>query len=196
MSEAKTLQGGQWVASGGASFTLAGAATREVADELRADVVADNVYELSTRGADVAGALDAMQQGQKTAAQILRDVTQAMTDLTGFGLAGHTQNICIASGLAATLTPDTIPLLSGALDLSERGEHSSLYANNRAGFSNIPDTRHTRLLFDPQTGGGLLAAVPADQAKTLIEKLHQNGHPDSAIIGHLHKGPTAQVSIA
>ena len=55
MSEAKTLQGGQWVASGGASFTLAGAATREVADELRADVVADNVYELSTRGADVAG---------------------------------------------------------------------------------------------------------------------------------------------
>lgn len=148
------------------------------------------------RGADVAAALEAMQQGQITASHILRDAAQAMTDLTGFGLAGHTQNICAASGLAATLTLDAIPLLPGALDLSERGEHSSLYANNRAGFSNIPENPHSRLLFDPQTGGGLLAVVPADQAKTLIEKLHQNGHPDSAVIGHLHNGPVGQVSIA
>jgi selenide,water dikinase len=148
------------------------------------------------RGADFAAALDAMQQGQKSASHILRDKAQAMTDLTGFGLAGHTQNICAASGLAATLTLDAIPLLPGALDLSERGEHSSLYDNNRAGFSNIPDSPLTRLLFDPQTGGGLLAAVPADQAQTLIDKLHQNGHPDSAIIGHLHRGPVGQISIA
>ncbi|MBO6883830.1 MAG: selenide, water dikinase SelD, partial [Marivita sp.] len=148
------------------------------------------------RGADVAAALDAMQQGQKSAAQTLRDAAQAMTDLTGFGLAGHTQNICAASGLAATLTLDTIPLLPGALDLSERGEHSSLYDNNRAGFSNIPDSPLTRLLFDPQTGGGLLAAVPADQAQTLIDKLHQNGHPGSTVIGHLHTGPVGQISIA
>ncbi|WP_300580627.1 selenide, water dikinase SelD [Marivita sp.] len=148
------------------------------------------------RGADVAAALDAMQQGQKSAAQTLRDAAQAMTDLTGFGLAGHTQNICAASGLAATLTLDTIPLLPGALDLSERGEHSSLYDNNRAGFSNIPDSPLTSLLFDPQTGGGLLAAVPADQAQTLIDKLHQNGHPGSTVIGHLHRGPVGQISIA
>ena len=148
------------------------------------------------RGADVAGALDAMQQGQKTAAYILGNVAQAMTDLTGFGLAGHTQNICAASGLSATLTLEAVPLLHGALDLSERGEHSSLYENNRAGFSNIPDSPNTRLLFDPQTGGGLLAAVPSDQAKQTLKKLHQNGHPDSAIIGHLHDGRVGQVSIA
>lgn len=148
------------------------------------------------RGADVAGALDAMQHGQKTAAHVLRDAAQAMTDLTGFGLAGHTQNICTASGLAATLTPDTIPYLPGALDLSERGEHSSLYANNRNGFSNIPDTPMTRLLFDPQTGGGLLAAVPADQADQIVETLRRAGHPDTAIVGHLHAGPVGQVAIA
>jgi selenide,water dikinase len=148
------------------------------------------------RGADVAAALEAMQQGQQSAAHILRDTAQAMTDLTGFGLAGHTQNICAASGLAATLTLDAIPLLPGALDLSERGEHSSLYDNNRTGFSNIPDSPLTRLLFDPQTGGGLLAAVPADQAQTLIDKLHQNGHPCSTVIGHLHRGPVGQISIA
>ncbi|MCR9108807.1 selenide, water dikinase SelD [Marivita sp. XM-24bin2] len=147
------------------------------------------------RGEHVADALQAMQQGQKTAAHLLRDAAQAMTDLTGFGLAGHTQNICLASGLSATLTLDAIPLLPGALALTERGEHSSLYANNRAGFSNIEDSPHSRLLFDPQTGGGLLAAVPADQAGILIETLHQNGHPDSAIIGHLQVGPIGQISI-
>ena len=147
------------------------------------------------RGADVAGALDAMQHGQKTAAGFLRDAAQAMTDLTGFGIAGHTQNICTASGLSASLILDAIPLLPGALDLSESGEHSSLYANNRGGFSHIPDTPQTRLLFDPQTGGGLLAAVPADAAEHLVKTLRQNGHPHSAIIGHLHAGPVGQVSI-
>lgn len=148
------------------------------------------------RGAYIARALQTMQQSQKTAARILRDAAQAMTDLTGFGLAGHAQNICRASGLSATLTLDAIPLLPGALELSERGEHSSLYKNNRAGFSTIEDSPHSRLLFDPQTGGGLLAAVPADQARLLVDALHENGHPDSAVIGQLQAGPTGQISIA
>jgi selenide,water dikinase len=137
-----------------------------------------------------------MQQGQKTAAQILGSKAEAMTDLTGFGLAGHCQNLCTASGLAATLALEAIPLLPGALALSERGEHSSLYPANRAGFPDIPDTPQTRLLFDPQTGGGLLAAVPARQAQDLIDTLRRNGHPGSAIIGHLHRGPIGQISIA
>ncbi|MCI5110325.1 MAG: selenide, water dikinase SelD [Marivita sp.] len=148
------------------------------------------------RGEDVAAALEAMQQGQKTAAQVLGSKAQAMTDLTGFGLAGHCQNLCTASGLAATLALEAIPLLPGALALSERGEHSSLYPANRAGFPDIPDTPQTRLLFDPQTGGGLLAAVPARQAQDLIDTLRRNGHPGSAIIGHLHRGPIGQISIA
>lgn len=148
------------------------------------------------RGADVASALEAMQHGQKTAAHILRAVAQAMTDVTGFGLAGHTQNICAASNLSALLTLTTIPLLPGALEMSERGEHSSLYANNRAGFSNIPDSPHTRLLFDPQTGGGLLAAVPQDQAEDIVTALRTAGHPNTALIGHLKTGPVGQIDIA
>ncbi len=54
-TEAQSLQGGQWIKSGAVDLTLAGTATREVADELRADLVAGKLYELSTRGADVAG---------------------------------------------------------------------------------------------------------------------------------------------
>ncbi|WP_439123919.1 selenide, water dikinase SelD [Marivita sp.] len=148
------------------------------------------------RGADVESALEAMLRSQESASHILRQSAQAMTDLTGFGLAGHTQNICTASGLAATLTLDTVPLLRGALDLSERGEYSSLYANNRIGFSNISDNPHTRLLFDPQTSGGLLAAVPANEADQIVSALREAGHINTAIIGHLHAGTVGQVGIA
>jgi selenide,water dikinase len=148
------------------------------------------------RGALVAAALDAMQQGQQAASQILRKTAMAMTDVTGFGLAGHTQNIALASGLSAQLTLDAIPRLHGALALSERGEHSSLYANNRVAFSNIPDSPLSRLLFDPQTSGGLLAAVPADQADLVIEDLQSSGYAHAARIGVLQTGPVGQVSIA
>lgn len=149
----------------------------------------------TARGADVAGALEAMQQGQMAASHILRETAAAMTDVTGFGLAGHVQNICRASGLSAQLTLDAIPLLPGALDMSERGEHSSLYTHNRAGFSNIPDSPKTRLLFDPQTGGGLVAAVPEARATETLANLRDAGYPDAARIGHLHGGPPGQVSI-
>jgi selenide,water dikinase len=149
----------------------------------------------TARGAHVAAALEAMQHGQKTASHILRQHAQAMTDVTGFGLAGHLQNICAASHCAATLTLMDIPLLDGALDLSERGEQSSLYANNRAGFSNIPETPQTRLLFDPQTGGGLLAAIPADKVEIMLQDLKTAGYAETQIIGQITDGPSGQVSI-
>jgi selenide,water dikinase len=150
----------------------------------------------TARGAHVAAALDAMQQGQKAASHILRQHAQAMTDVTGFGLAGHLHNICATSHCAATLTLTDIPLLDGALALSERGEHSSLYTNNRAGFSNIPDDPHSRLLFDPQTGGGLLAAIPANAVETVLQDLKTAGYAKAQVIGHITDGPSGQVSIA
>ena len=147
-------------------------------------------------GAQVAAALAAMQFGQQSASRILRGAARAMTDVTGFGLAGHLQNICAASNLAALLELDTIPTLPGAVTLSENGEHSSLYPNNRAAFSNIPDTPKSRLLFDPQTSGGLLAAVPSGKADGVLNALAKAGHAHSARIGTLQAGPVGQVSIA
>ncbi|MCK0149226.1 selenide, water dikinase SelD [Marivita sp. S6314] len=146
-------------------------------------------------GADTATALAAMMQGQGNAARLLRADAQAMTDVTGFGLAGHLQNICAASQLSATLTLDAIPMLDGAETLSEQGEYSSLYPSNRQGFDHIPDTPRSRLLFDPQTSGGLLAAVPEAKADTLVAALHAKGYTHAARIGHLHDGPAGQVSI-
>ncbi len=133
-------------------------------------------------GADVAAAYRTMMQPQGIAARHLAKAN-AMTDVTGFGLAGHAMNMAKASGVGIRVSLDDVPLLDGALDLSDRGVRSSLYPENRAGFEDIEDTPRSRLLFDPQTGGGLLAAVSGD-APTLIEALRKDGYA-VAIIGEV-----------
>lgn len=115
------------------------------------------------RGADVMACYDTMVQP-------LHPITQAhaMTDVTGFGLAGHLAGMCAASGVGATVILDDVPLMQGALELAEAGIRSSLYPDNRDDPRiTAPDTSRGALMFDPQTCGGLLAAVPRAVADTL-----------------------------
>ena len=149
----------------------------------------------ASRGADVEKALAQMCKSQKEASRILRQHARAMTDVTGFGLAGHTQNICAASGVSTKLCLDDIPLMPGALKLSENGVFSSLYLSNRAGFESIGDTAQSRLFFDPQTSGGLLAALPAPEAKTMILALHKARYESAKIIGKIENGPPGQIEV-
>jgi selenide,water dikinase len=93
----------------------------------------------------------------------------ACTDVTGFGLAGHLAEMIRASdNVMVDLHLDSLPVLPGAIELFAQGFASSLQPTNlrarhvidgmdrAAGHAMIP------LLFDPQTAGGLLAALPAD----------------------------------
>lgn len=139
------------------------------------------------RGADVAGALEWMQQAQGAAAAILGGA-HAMTDVTGFGLAGHLDGICQASGLGAELSLDDIPVMDGAVDLAVRGVRSTIFSENRALTPDLPEGGLADLLFDPQTGGGLLAAVEATRADDLLSDLHQAGYR-AAVIGRMVDGP-------
>ena len=142
-------------------------------------------------GEAVAAAHRVMLRPLAPASAILAPQAQAMTDVTGFGLAGHLIDMLIAADCAATLSVRSIPLLPGAMALSAAGHESSIAPANRAALSGrisgAGDTR-TALLFDPQTCGGLLAAVPADQAADLLAALHHAGDPDAALIGHLTRG--------
>lgn len=134
------------------------------------------------RGDVVASALAAMAVGQAKASEILRDA-HAMTDVTGFGLAGHLSGICEASGVGATLNLDAVPLLDGALDLAETGMKSSLFADNRNGAGPVFGAAGAKgdLLFDPQTAGGLLAAVSATDADDILAALIAAGYPAKRI---------------
>ncbi len=122
------------------------------------------------------------------AAKILTPHAQAMTDVTGFGLAGHLLEILQASNCAAEIALGKILLLSGAEALAAAGHASSLAPANRSAtmpYMSFTESPAAALLFDPQTAGGLLAAVPADQAQALIAAIG----PNASIIGTLTSGP-------
>lgn len=139
------------------------------------------------RGANVVAVMDMLAQSQQRAARHLAEA-HAMTDVTGFGLAGHLRGICDASGLSAVITPDTVPTLPGAQALAAQGVRSSLYADNRAAVPELPEQDDTVLLFDPQTSGGLLAAVAPDRAAPLLAALSADGYR-AADIGWVEAGP-------
>lgn len=137
------------------------------------------------RGEDVAAALHRMVQSQAQASTLLKSA-HAMTDVTGFGLLGHLRNICLNSGVGAEITLEAVPLMQGALELSRQGVRSSLYPDNRAPFPDLADSPRHDLLIDPQTSGGLLAALPGDGAHTL-SALRDAGY-EAARIGIVKEG--------
>jgi selenide,water dikinase len=145
---------------------------------------------LEARGAHVAACLTEMARPQGIAARLLREA-HAMTDVTGFGLAGHLLNILDASGTGATLDLAAIPLHAGALDLAAQGIRSTIWDANRAAAAPRvfhEETPLTALLFDPQTAGGLLAAVAAEDANSILQALEKAGC-HAARIGTVTEGP-------
>src|SRR5262249_40283907 len=112
------------------------------------------------------------------AAQILRQHgVHAATDVTGFGLIGHLIEMVRASDVDATLAIDRLPLLEGARETVARGIFSSLQPQNvrlrRAirELATVAEHPLYPMLFDPQTSGGLLAAVPLAQAAPCVHRL-------------------------
>jgi selenide,water dikinase len=106
---------------------------------------------------------------------------RAGTDVTGFGLAGHLQEMLQASNVAAVLHLAAIPALPGALALAAHGIESTLAPDNRRLLGDAPDTA---LLVDPQTSGGLLLGLPANRATECLMALRDSGL-NAAIIGEV-----------
>ncbi|MFZ1338537.1 MAG: selenide, water dikinase SelD [Paracoccaceae bacterium] len=142
-------------------------------------------------GETVAAALASMARPQGAAAALLAAHATAMTDVTGFGLAGHLLEMLDASGTAAEIALSSVPFLPGAVALAAAGHGSSLLPANRGAVDwrmDAPPGPSTTLLADPQTCGGLLATVPADRVDSLLAALRGAGAPDAARIGTIGAG--------
>ena len=144
------------------------------------------------KGRWIDSALDSMMLSSQQAAQCLMQYkVSACTDLTGFGLLGHLLEMTKASQVDAELYIDQIPLLDGAQETVNAGILSSLQPQNlrlkRALNNHEKAVQHPRypLLFDPQTAGGLLVAVPSEQAEACRSDLISCGYADTAIIGQV-----------
>jgi selenide,water dikinase len=141
------------------------------------------------RGRWIRDALASMSRSLAPAAEVLRDHgARAMTDVTGFGLLGHAFEMAGAGRIGFRLYPAAVPALAGALDLLGQGIASTLAPENRRARRALADdggwagSPELELLFDPQTAGGLLAAVPAERAEASLAALRRLGET-AAVVG-------------
>ena len=145
---------------------------------------------LRARGRWLDAAIASMCQSSREAAETLRrHGAAACTDVTGFGLLGHLVEMTRASGVDAVVDLDRLPVLDGALETSAAGYLSSLHPHNvrlRRAVEDpdrVADSPRYRLLFDPQTAGGLLAGVPEDRAAACVAELRTAGYARAEVIG-------------
>jgi selenide, water dikinase len=126
----------------------------------------------------------------KTASGIMRLFpVHACSDVTGFGLLGHAQEMASGSGVTIVLEARRLPLLPGARRLAEHGYLTGGCRRNRdylkdktAVDPTVPEGL-VDVAFDPQTSGGLLIAVPGGRASELVAELHSNGIVAATIVG-------------
>lgn len=138
----------------------------------------------------VMAALSQMTVSNREAARILhRHGVHGATDVTGFGLLGHLVEMVRASDVDVSLHLDRVPVLDGALQCVSAGIVSSLQPQNlrlRNAIANLEAAgAHAAfpLLFDPQTAGGLLAALPVEQAEACVSELRDAGYAAACAVG-------------
>ncbi len=147
--------------------------------------------------AELEPALAAMERLNGPAARIaLAHGATAATDVTGFGLAGHAWNIARESKVRFTIDFDALPVHPGFYDLARAGVSTGCTPKNRAHvearLERIDDfaPEELELIFDPQTSGGLLLAIPPDRAEACLAGLVAAGI-DARLIGRAAGGEPA-----
>lgn len=153
-----------------------------------------------------------LTSNREAAATAERFGLAGMTDITGFGLAGHLLEMLRASRLSAEVRLDDLPLMSGVTSLVAAGIESTLAPANRDMACELNDLRSAETrsgpiaeraqaayaaLFDPQTSGGLLLGVPDERLPDVLEDLKDRGISCRAIIGRAlpadEPGPTLRL---
>jgi selenide,water dikinase len=129
--------------------------------------------------ADAAEAVRWMRTLNKDAADVLRAFSpNAVTDVTGFGLAGHAREMATRSGVRIALSTERLPALDGALDAARAGVSTAGTRNNREYAElEVGDVAPelVELAHDPQTAGGLLVSLPREQGLALEAEFARAG---------------------
>lgn len=158
--------------------------------------------QLQARGEDVEAAITMMLQSNAQAGYIAQQAgARACTDVTGFGLAGHLQEM-LSADVSAQVSLSAIPALPGAVGYLKAGIQSTMQAANMRSVSthlaaaSAPayDEALVSLLFDPQTSGGLLIACPPQKTQQLVADLNAAGFAYAAEIGSLTSASAASAN--
>ncbi len=117
----------------------------------------------------------------------------ALTDVTGFGLAGHLLEICRGSRLSAEVDFSAVPVIAEALDWVKQGVATGASERNWKGYGHevqlSGEEWQRKLLTDPQTSGGLLVACAPEVENSVLEVFRNKGFAEARVIGRLAAGP-------
>ena len=151
-------------------------------------------------------ALAQITESMTTLNRVASEVTveigvNACTDITGFGLLGHTLEMAIASDVAIVITSNSVPIFPEAEEYASMGMVPGGTGRNREFTScrielaaPIPYTIMD-ILYDAQTSGGLLISVEGEKALSLLEQLHSKGVRQAAMVGEVRKDPKERVVV-
>lgn len=144
--------------------------------------------------------VNSMLMLNEKAAKIMLEIgVNACTDITGFGLLGHTYQVAFNSNVGIKIYSRYVPLLPEVKNFIKQGlVTAGLYANRDFYLpyieTNLP-TEQLEILFDPQTSGGLLISVPEKKSEKLLKNLHAAGIRDANLIGEVIKKPKAKIIV-
>jgi selenide,water dikinase len=142
-----------------------------------------------------------LQLNAAASAAALAVGAHATTDITGFGLAGHANEMAQASGVTITLDVARLPLLPGAEALARAGHVTRASKSNRKfvepamRISGKPDATRLEFVFDAQTSGGLLVSVAAERADELVTRCREGGASATCIVGTVEQRQEASIVV-
>ncbi len=138
----------------------------------------------------------------RDAATALGPAVHAATDITGFGLLGHLRELLAASGVAATVQADDVPIIDGVRALLDAGMVAGGTQRNHAFVTETAPVdwgglglEDQLLLADAQTSGGLLLAVAGRDAGRLVAELERRDCLAHAVIGEVVEGPPGAIRV-
>ncbi len=147
------------------------------------------------------GAIASMRTLNRAASEVLvRHGVRGATDVTGFGLLGHGGEMARASRTRLVFEASALPALPGALDVAAMGVETGGAGHNRRSVASIvsvgPSVEAAReaLAYDPQTSGGLLAAVPPAILDAVLDDLRSNG-VSPTVIGRVEEADEATIAL-
>ncbi len=125
----------------------------------------------------------------------------ACTDITGFGLLGHTVQLAQNSRIGINIDASSVPFFPEASEFAKQGLCPGGLHRNREFYSPCTKidsklrTHMQDILFDPQTSGGLLISLAPREAEELLDKLRQAGVAEAAIIGEVISKPKGIITV-
>lgn len=152
--------------------------------------------------AAVSRVIESMTALNRKASELMLTVdVHACTDVTGFGFLGHACEMMDGTDAGMIVHSAKVPFFPEARKLAEMGMlPGGLHRNRefREGMvdfdKGVPEFLQD-LLFDPQTSGGLLIAVPQEQADRLVMRMHEEGVPDAVVVGELVSEPKCRIVV-